>query len=170
MGCADWNIPKHLARFEWDESSQGTTRVRVFTHDSASGSGGASASEKPLFQATFQPIRFAPYFPLNVSWTKYVGLDPALVQPPLPEGAGFEGELAGTEQWSKITPGITSNRASLGWADMSQSDGSVTALGEPIEAQNFWPDLGRWQLALKLENANIEFGEGSHWDAPRSNL
>lgn len=115
-------------------------------------------------------MRFIPYFPLNFSWAKYVGLDPALVQPPLPEGKGFEGELVGTEQWCKIVPDLSSKKTSLGWSDLSQGDGSVTSVGEPIAAENFWPNIGRWQVALKLENANIAFDDGVHWDAPKTNL
>ena len=166
----DWNIPKHLARFEWEESPHGPTRVKVFPHDPVSSSSGETPSDRPLFQATFQPISFLPHFPFSFSWIKYVGLDPALVQPPLPKGEGFEGELAGTEQWSKVVPGLSSKKASLGWADMSQSDGSITPLGNPTVAENFWPDIGRWQLALKLEDATFILDEGSQWDAPKSNL
>ena len=41
-------------------------------------------------------------------------------------------------------------------------------MGVPHE--NFWPNLGRWQVALKLEDADIDFPEGQYWSVPKSTL
>ncbi|KAI1172023.1 hypothetical protein F4777DRAFT_23097 [Nemania sp. FL0916] len=187
-GRANWNIPKHLARFEWDESAEGKTSVRVYPHDTARASGnnygtfpGSSPGEKPFFQATFQPMRWAPSFPLSFSWMKYVGIDASLVQPPLPDGRQSNNsqigeELIGTSRWCKILPELSTRKAVLGWMDMSQSqhdqdsgDDDDDAAGSSrntsdAEYANFWPGMRRWNMAFKMENADIVFGEGQHWD------
>ncbi|GAP83435.1 hypothetical protein SAMD00023353_0202070 [Rosellinia necatrix] len=168
-GRTNWNIPKHLARFEWDDLGGGGTGVRVYPHDTTGDSSELRPNTVPLFQATFKPMRWTPSFPFSVSWLRYVGLGACLVQPPLPEGQGSQGELPGTERWCKIVPGQATKRASLAWADLSQRD----ERGEPVTSvahENFWPGLGRWQIALKLDDAVIDFDDGIHWDAPRTKL
>ncbi|KAI8944686.1 hypothetical protein F4801DRAFT_193319 [Xylaria longipes] len=168
-GRANWNIPKHLARFEWDDLDGGATGVRVYPHDTTGDSSESRPNNAPLFQATFKPMRWAPSFPFSLSWLQYLGLDPSLVQPPLPAGEGSQGELPGTDRWCKIAPSQSTKRASLAWADLSQKNeqGELTS---SVAHDNFWPGLGRWQLALKLEDTAIEFGEGIYWDAPETKL
>ncbi|KAK5630610.1 hypothetical protein RRF57_006325 [Xylaria bambusicola] len=185
----DWNIPKHLARFEWDHSLDGKTRVRVYAYDteeanddSYSATSESEPSKKFFFQATFQPVRWAPSFPLSFSWLKYVGIDASLVQPPLPDGSqnsswGRE-ELPGTSRWCKVLPGLSTKRATLGWMDMSQDDathdggggGVKSGSGYDTEYDNFWPGLRRWNVAIKMQNTDINFGEGLYWDRPKSKL
>ncbi|XXH02503.1 hypothetical protein Hte_008879 [Hypoxylon texense] len=186
-GRKNWNIPKHLARFEWDETPNGKTRVRVYPHDTAVSSDNSHGtesgpSEKFFFQAAFQPIRWAPSFPLSLSWLKYVGIDSSLVQPPLPDGRQGDSrageELVGTSRWCKIQPGMSTRKATLGWIDMSQHDRSEanddgggngnSGRGSDSKYDNFWPGMRRWNVAIKMENADIDFGEGLHWDAPLS--
>ncbi|KAI1122389.1 hypothetical protein F5Y10DRAFT_287226 [Nemania abortiva] len=166
-GRTNWNVPKHLARFEFDDLDDGTTVVRVYPHDTTGDIAEALPSDVPLFQAKFTPLRWAPSFPFSVSWLQHLGMDPALVQPPLPAGEGSQGELPGTDRWCKITPGEATKRASLAWADMSQRNmqGELT---NGVEHENFWPGLRRWKLALKMEEAVIDFGEGVYWDIPRT--
>ncbi|KAF2968785.1 hypothetical protein GQX73_g4839 [Xylaria multiplex] len=168
-GRTNWNIPKHLARFEWDELGDGATGVRVYPHDTTGDSSEPRPCDVPLFQTTLKPIRWVPGFPFYSSWLRYLGLEPCLVQPPLPTGKGSQGELPGTDGWCKIVPGISTKRASLAWADLSQKN-EQSKLTSSVACENFWPDLGRWQLTLKLEDADIEFPEGIRWDVLRSTL
>lgn len=104
---------------------------------------------------------------MTTNLLKYVGIDITLVQPPLPEGNGSQDELPGTEKWCSIVPGQHSRKTSVGWVDMRQTDDQRNALGDH---ENFWPNLGRWHLGLKMSEADIEFPEGRHWDSPKSVL
>jgi len=185
-GRTNWNIPKHLARFTFvTDPATGATTVEVFPHDTTSSSAnpslqsvGAEAepSSVPFFRATFQPQRYVPSFPLSLSWISAVGLDIGLVQPPLPENANAsQGELPGTQRWCKIEPNQRTKNASLGWIDMRQSRGegekaTTTTSGQIAGCENFWPGMGRWQLAIKMEDADIDFGHGTYWDAPKTML
>lgn len=170
----DWCIPKHLARFVFDDLPDGATRVQVFPHDTEGDVAEAQASAAPFFRATVRPMRWVPAFPFSLSWLRYVGLDAALVQPPLPAGQGSRGELPGTDRWCRVLPGQSTRRASLAWVDLRQKDDEdddkdddALAGGPPQhEHENFWPGLGRWQLGVKLEDCDIEFGEALYWEAP----
>lgn len=127
-------------------------------------------------------MRWAPSFPLSLSWLKYVGIDASLVQPPLPDGrkeSSHSGEeLIGTSRWCKILPVVVTRKALLGWMDMAQyGDNAADDDGEgsgnsghvsDVRYENFWPGLRRWNMAIKMENADIEFGEGVYWDPPRT--
>ena len=44
--------------------------------------------------------------------------------------------------------------------------GTKAGSGNEAEYRNFWPGLRRWNVAIKMENTNINFGEGLHWDPP----
>ncbi|KAH9888299.1 hypothetical protein F4778DRAFT_755864 [Xylariomycetidae sp. FL2044] len=193
-GRKNWNIPKHLAKFEWEDLPDGSTKVKVYPHDetgSNNNSGDDATTEtlhtpspRPLFQATFLPLRWAPAFPLSLSFLKYVGIDAGLVHPPLPagrHGGDEEHHLPGTDRWCKVMPVQSTRRAVLGWMDMSQKEGDgngdgnggammATTSGVEPDHENFWPGLVRWHLAIKLEDADIEFGEGEYWDSPRTML
>ncbi|KAI1497223.1 hypothetical protein F5X99DRAFT_397709 [Biscogniauxia marginata] len=172
-GRKHWNIPKHLARFEWADLPDGKTKVSVFPHDTVSDASESQPSDRPLFQTTFQPVRWVPSFPLSLDWARYVGIDTSVVHPPLPEGHGSQNELPGTERWCKVVPLESTRQATLGWADMSQRDDQGSGDGgtvSSVECENFWPDIGRWQLAIKMQDAVINFGIGEYWDAPRTKL
>lgn len=95
---ADWNIPKHLARFDFQDLSDGSTKIRVYPHDTSSHPSEAQPSNVPFFQATVKPFRWAPAFPFSASWLGYAGIDISLVQPPLPQGNGSQDELPGTDK------------------------------------------------------------------------
>lgn len=156
---ADWNIPKHLAHFVWEDLPNGATQVKVFPRDTDGGE--AAAEPTPLFKASFKTIPFIPSFPMSTSWAKYVGLDLSLVQPPVPQGVSEE--IVGTNQWCKSIITQYSSRMHLGWFNISQRDehGDSGALFE-----NFWPGLGQWQLGVKMDNAAIEVPEGEYWHSP----
>lgn len=147
----------------------GSTRVKVFPQDPEHHRAETRPGEKPLFQATFQPIKYAPSIPFSLSWAKYIGVDVSLVQPPLPVGQDGETELPGTEGWCKIVPMQSTNKAKLGWVDLSQKNEQGISESS-VAPENFWPGIGRWQIGLKLEDADIVFGEGVHWEPPRTSL
>ncbi|KAH8676111.1 hypothetical protein BX600DRAFT_508290 [Xylariales sp. PMI_506] len=166
-GRKNWNIPKHLARFEFNDAPDGSTSVKVYPHDTTDDPTEKLPNQEPFFQAKVQPIRWVPSFPLSLGWLKYTGIDISLVQPPLPEGRGSLGELPGTDRWCKIMPAESSRRASLTWVDMNQADekGVLHA-----KHQNFWPGLKQWQFGVKLEDCEVDFGHGIYWDPPPTKL
>lgn len=161
----DWNIPKHLARFDWKDLPNGAKQCKVFPHDTDGDVAEASASAKPLFQASFKTVPYMPAFPMSTKWFKYLGVDTALVQPPVPQGN--PGEVVGTEQWCKCEMTQAASRTHVGWMDLSQrdSDGKLTGLFE-----NFWPGMGRWQLGVRMNNADLNIPEGEYWRTPTANL
>ena len=175
---AAWNIPKHLARFSFTNPTPGTTKVEVFPHDTTGDVLEATASAKPFFTATYKPVSYLPSFPFSTRVGKYIGIDFNLVQPPLPEGKGKEGELPGTTKWCKLLPLEYTKKASLGWFDLQQVDASseskasdVNCLDEDTHPEgayssfeNWWPGLRRWNMGLKMEDATVEFGGEIYWE------
>lgn len=158
-----------MARFQFDDLADGATRVRVYPHDTTGDTSESRPSDVPLFQATFKPMRWVPSFPFSLSWLQYLGIDASLVHPPLPEGKGSQGELPGTDRWCKVVPGESTKHASLAWADLSQKD-EQGKFATSVAHDNFWPDLGRWQLAVKMEDSDIDFGQGTYWHTPKTKL
>lgn len=164
----DWNTPKHLARFDWDFGPNNSVTVKIFPHDTTGDETESSPSEVPFFQASYTPVRFVPSFPFATTWVNYLGLDTKLVMPPLPEGKGSQGELPGTDSWCSLIPNQYSRRTRVGWFDISQRDEDGNIIGEH---ENFWPGLGRWQLGMKMENADLKFDMPIEvWKERRANL
>ncbi|KAH7034777.1 uncharacterized protein B0I36DRAFT_84049 [Microdochium trichocladiopsis] len=191
-GRTNWNIPKHLARFTFTTNpTDNSTTVEVFPHDTTDDTANPSVqslgSESqpatvPFFRATFHPQRFVPSFPLSLSWISALGMDIGLVQPPLPGNQdASQGELPGTQRWCKIGPNQSTRNASIGWLDMKQTadDGGegegaakkgavTTTAGQIPGCENFWPGMGRWQLAIKMDDAEIDFGHATYWETPKT--
>ncbi|MCJ1385718.1 hypothetical protein MMC17_008841 [Xylographa soralifera] len=180
-GRINWNIPKHLARFSFTSLSPGTVKIEVFPNDTTGNSTESTASVRPFFTGIYSPVSYIPRFPFSTRIAGYLGIDFNLVQPPLPEGNAKDGELPGTTQWCKILPLQYSNKTSMTWVDLKQTvksaketpakpqqgdtaDTTEHSNGVYSQFENWWPGLGRWQIGLKLEDAAIEFGEGTHWD------
>ncbi|OAA37886.1 hypothetical protein NOR_06963 [Metarhizium rileyi] len=156
-GRLNWNTPKHLARFDWDMGPDDSITVKIYPHDTDDDDGDdteSAASARPFFQASWSPVRFMPSFPFATAWVGRLGLDTTLVMPPLPRGNGSQGELPGTDAWRALVPSQYSRRTRLGWFDIAQRDPDGRLLG-PYE--NFWPGLARWQLGLKMEDADLRF-------------
>ncbi|KAE8444574.1 hypothetical protein EG329_014498 [Mollisiaceae sp. DMI_Dod_QoI] len=176
-GRNNWNIPKHLAHFNFVDLPNGGTQISVHPLLPDASGKNRIESSTPFFTTIFQPISYFPSFTCSTNWAKYVGLDLDLAQPPLPEGQGVE--LVGTQRWCKIVPVETSKTTSLGWYDLRQRSegagerdpllgadrGGTEGLGEE-EWENFWPGLGRWRIGIKMEDTVIGFPEGKHWDGP----
>jgi hypothetical protein len=115
--------------------------------------------------------------PFSTSIGKYVGVDFTLVQPPVPEGKGSQGELCGSERWCGFYPTISSARTSVGWYDVKQdvdgagageSEGEGGGEGGGGGEKHFWPGWRRWILGVKMEAADVKFSKMEYWDAPRT--
>ncbi|KAF6814793.1 hypothetical protein CMUS01_12567 [Colletotrichum musicola] len=158
----DWNTPKHLARFEFNELPGGATEIKIFAHDTTGDVREATADKKPFFQTTYRPVRYMPSFPLSTSLVRFAGIDLMLAQPPVPEGNSAKGELVGSDRWCKFYPSISSSQTDAGWFDMKQDESS--------KEENFWPGLGRWRLGMSMKNAEISFQNMEHWEPPKSTL
>ncbi|MCJ1251919.1 hypothetical protein MMC30_009157 [Trapelia coarctata] len=177
-GRKTWNIPKHLARFSFTSPTPDTTKVEVFPHDTTGDILEATASAKPFFTALYKPISYMPSFPFSTRIGKYMGIDFNLVQPPLPEGKGKEGELPGTTKWCKLLPLEYTKKASLGWFDLRQMDPSGDSKASNTDDldedtlpegaystfENWWPGLRRWNIGLKMEDATVDFGGEIYWE------
>lgn len=96
-----------------------------------------------------------------------------LGQAPLPLGNGSYGELPGTASWGNTVLSLDQVSPGLSLFDLDQGDGDVVT-GENVNAvgdeyyPNFWPTLGRWNEAVKLENFTIIFNPATEWNSTRS--
>ncbi|KXJ85935.1 hypothetical protein Micbo1qcDRAFT_220050 [Microdochium bolleyi] len=169
-GRRNWNIPKHLARFDWTSGPNGSEKVEIYPHDTSvplDESGGASLL--PFFQATFRRPLAADQVQVPLSTAVLnnlggLGLDPlTLASPPLPYGKGKYGELQGTSQWANTHFGVNGAWASVGTVDLYQGpkgdqvgDTGVNAVGDEYYP-NFWPGMSSINVALKLRGATVGF-------------
>ncbi|KAK8013848.1 hypothetical protein PG990_007144 [Apiospora arundinis] len=148
-GRLNWNIPKHLAKFDWTESADGSTTVKVYPFDTAGAGPTRRASPAP------RPCPFP-----NDLHARPGGL-------PFSTDLAH-GELAGTDRWRAVVPGQASARSSLGLFDMDQGRGDQVgdtgrnAVGDEF-FPNFWPNTPRLTLGLRMDNAKISFGEPEIW-------
>ncbi|GJC88687.1 hypothetical protein ColLi_11525 [Colletotrichum liriopes] len=167
-GRTNWNIPKHLARFDWTETEHGETAVKIYPHDTTGDPSESKPAEKPWFQATFKPD-FLSGLPFSTDLYKILGVNATLAQPPLPYAKSNFGELAGTNHWATTVPEQATDHASLGIFDLGQEDGDVEGnLGTNIVGDeyfpNFWPGLLRFHPGMKLQNATITFNAPRIWE------
>ncbi|CAE7034139.1 hypothetical protein P3342_007238 [Pyrenophora teres f. teres] len=166
-GRTNWNIPKHLARFDWVEKGNGETTVKVYPHDTTGDLSESKPAEKPWFQATFKP-NLPIGIPFSTDLYGLLGVNTTLAQPPLPSGNGSYDELPGTDHWAATVPNQVTNRATLGIVDMKQGDGDVeegrstNAVGDEY-FPNFWPGIPRLNVASKLEDATVTFSAPEIW-------
>lgn len=163
----DWNIPKHLARFDWTEQDNGETSVKIYPYDTMGDPLESQASEKPWFQATFKPDLLGG-LPFSTDLYKIFGVNTTLAQPPLPFGNSTYSELPSTDHWATTVPTQSSDDASIGIFDLGQGDGDVVegsntnAVGDEY-FPNFWPGLPRFNAGFKLENAAVGFSAPIVW-------
>ncbi|EFX06182.1 hypothetical protein CMQ_6503 [Grosmannia clavigera kw1407] len=152
-----WNIPKHLARFDWKDLSGGAVQLKVFPSDTE------QRQDEPFFQMTFKTVPFVPAFPASTVLYKLIGIQPTLVQPPVPRGAGAgNDELVGTDHWSKTDLYQYSPRSHVGWFDLSQkNEQGVVVTGH----ENFWPGGGRWRIGVRMDTISFDISAGEHWKA-----
>ncbi|KJZ73016.1 hypothetical protein HIM_07588 [Hirsutella minnesotensis 3608] len=179
-GRINWGCPKHLARFDWDNKADGSVSVKVFPHDVSGDASEATPSATPFFQATFKTLPYAPSFPFATRWLGMLGFNTTVVMPPLPQGAGSQGELPGTDRWLSFVPHQYSRNTRVAWFDMAQAKGRPGLAAKAPGAadvdkgaadgdgpDNFWPGLGRWQLGMVMKNADVVFDHPVEtWSGP----
>ncbi|KAI1871381.1 uncharacterized protein JN550_004375 [Neoarthrinium moseri] len=167
-GRANWNIPKHLASFNWTDNADGSTTLKLYPHDTTGDESEASPADKPFFQAIIYPD-VSPDLSVNFSSPLIPeGVPVRLNQAPLPSGSGSYGELPGTETWGNTVLALQDTTPGVAMVDLDQGAGDAVA-GEDVNAvgdefyQNFWPTLGRWNAAVKLEDFTIIFNPAETW-------
>ncbi|CAM1503069.1 Fc.00g078450.m01.CDS01 [Cosmosporella sp. VM-42] len=166
-GRLNWNIPKHLARFDWATAPSGAITVSVHPHDThpdpAVAAVESTPSPTPFFRTTFKPTPYLPSFPFTTRVISSLGFDVTLVLPPLPKGSADE--LAATETWKSVLPHQYARNCKLGWFDIRQGE-----RGEGGE-ENFLPGLSRWQLGMVMKGAEVKFDKPEdEWEPPRTSL
>lgn len=147
-GRNNWNIPKHLARFEFSaplsrkgEAPPKGLSVAVYPHDTAEG----AKLDVPFFKVTLTPSTWLPAVPMS---TKYLPLDVSLVQPPLLQGDNPY--VAGTDKW-RVTPAVMGAKCRLMWVQM---DHESTKMQE-----EHWPqEIKPWSFGFWMEEGTFEFG------------
>ncbi|KAI0391593.1 hypothetical protein F5Y17DRAFT_440000 [Xylariaceae sp. FL0594] len=169
-GRINWNIPKHLARFDWTDNGAGVTTVKVYPYDTTGDVAESAPAPKPWFQMKFSDtVTGLVNIPFTTDLYKYIGINATLVQPPLPGNtlAAYD-ELPASDHWAATVPGQTSTHTTLGVFDMDQGDGdveegqSVNSVGDEY-FPNFWPGLPRFNVGLRLADARITFSAPEIW-------
>jgi hypothetical protein len=115
LTCPDWNIPKHLAKFEFKELSNNSVSIFVYPREQGDSGAPSKLRLKPVFAATYKPISYVPKFPSSTNLFKYLGIDLNLVQPPVPQGPKEDVEPSETHQWTVVNSLERSSKTSLGW-------------------------------------------------------
>ncbi|RDA93284.1 hypothetical protein CP533_2043 [Ophiocordyceps camponoti-saundersi (nom. inval.)] len=146
-GRLNWNVPKHLAKFEWKNNYDGSHTVLVYPHDTSGDVREANADSRPFFQATINKAAYMPSFPSSSRWLQHLGVNITCVNPPLPAGNGSQDELPGTSSWCSWSPSLVCSKTDFAWFDIRQQS--------EAKHENFWPGLGRWRLGIKMENARF---------------
>jgi len=167
-GRVNWNIPKHLAQFNWTENDDGSTSVSIYPFDTDNQPSESFPSTLPFFSMTFTPDLPAIPIPLNTDILTYLGINPWLGQAPLPAGNGSYNELPGTTHWAETLLGTTSNFTQTGIINMDQGTGDDTgdgynAVGDEFYP-NFWPSLPKLNVGVKLLQANVSFPVPETWE------
>ena len=157
LRLADWNIPKHLARFDWDTAADGSLTVKVYPYDTETelGTTESKPSSVPLLQARIKKVPYVPSFPFDTDWVKYIGMSLNCVFPPLPKGKGIEEELAGTDKWIQFTPGIGGPTTDLITIDLAERDKD----GKVVKGNCLaLPGLKDWHFGVKSTGATMNIG------------
>ncbi|KAK5128559.1 hypothetical protein LTR85_003230 [Meristemomyces frigidus] len=151
-GRQNWNIPKHLARFEFSTapvamgaSPPSQLTVSVFPPESSAAA--APDTVEPFFRATLTPMRYVPAFPYSTKWTSSL-LSTIFYQPPLP--AGDDRLLCATERWKAFTAVAATRTARLMWVEAAGDD--------KVKREGYWPEVKPWSIGMWLENATLDIG------------
>lgn len=155
FGLVDWNIPKHLARFDWFQEPNKSITVKVYPHDTGVDATESQPSPVPFFIASMKTIPYVPSFPFSTSWLRYTGMSLRTVQPPLPQGSGGQEEIAGTKTWRMLTPCVTGQKSDLITFDWSQHDRECSS---DDCSKSFWPQLRGRSLGVRMLNATMFIG------------
>ncbi|KAK5118005.1 hypothetical protein LTR62_004049 [Meristemomyces frigidus] len=152
-GRRNWNIPKHLARFEFSSPplSKTASPPKAITVTVWPPADYKVRTEIPFFKATFTPMSWTPSFPLS---TSYLPISSHFVQPPLPS-SDDDPALTGTETWKSYDVSSWSNRAKMVWVRSEQ--------GRDVVARGWCPKFTPWSLGVVLLDAEMVVGEAREW-------
>lgn len=95
---------------------------------------------------------------MSTKWLDYLWVKTAVVQPPVPQGEPKE--VVGTERWGKCPMSEYSRKTHIGWFDLKQRDDAGNLTGS---FENFWPGMKRWQLGVRMDDADLDIPEGEYW-------
>ena len=180
-GRLNWNIPKHLARFDFSHPATKAGAAppeklvcRVYAPGTTEGDG-----VPPFFACALRPWRWVPAVPVNMA---YLPLSVWLAQPPIPESPAFQrarkAELeggveidpydispknevavaAGTDRWCAVDIRGKVARAGGRWVEILRAGGS----GEE-EGKYFPQELQPWSMGVWCEEAELEIKKPLEW-------
>ncbi|GAB1521184.1 hypothetical protein RhiTH_004275 [Rhizoctonia solani] len=143
-GRRNWNIPKHLAKFEFtpETPSDPLSPTVISVYPSLSDSPTPDFSPDPIFRTRVVPSRYLPKFPLNLSRIPRAILDARLIQPPLTDPVG-------TEKWCMVNPGYA-GQAQVMYPEPGLERGRY---GDGIG----FPDLQPMSIGLWWPKVEIQF-------------
>lgn len=144
-GRRNWNIPKHLAKFSFEDKGSSSTLVTV----------SEAGKPSPVFQGIFHKTNWAPSIPVRTSWletslaAKFLsGYKVELRQPPLPfaidaDSTDIGGELASSLVGTDSTFIVRLAASGKGKLASLQSTGEVwDGFGDGDGFPKFKPALG----------------------------
>ena len=139
-GRANWNVPKHPARFEFKELSKSETRISVYPPTSSAG--GGSSDAQPFFSAVVsKAASFLPSIPFSSTITP---IDTTLVQPPLPTSP-TNPALVGTDSWKSFLS-VMKGKVRFMWVkpgEIKDADGKAQ-FGDGVG----FPKIKPWSLGM----------------------
>lgn len=145
IGRKNWNIPKHLARFEFENLIRPERmKVQIFSPD--------PSVKIPFFTAIFQPMSYLPAFKLSTNWIKYTGMAVMMALPPIP--AGRDEELVGTTEWLQSEPLMTCSSTRACWTEVKQPP---KGFGEGVDG--WFPQVKPMKVGLWMQDATMVLGE-----------
>jgi len=108
-GRRNWNIPKHLARFDFvpEDPTDPLSPVVASVYPSLSNSTTTEFTPDPVFKSRLVASRRIPTFPLNLGIIPRAILDLRLLQAPLVASTQEGSPVVGTERWCGITPSFS---------------------------------------------------------------
>ncbi|KAF2139914.1 uncharacterized protein K452DRAFT_58059 [Aplosporella prunicola CBS 121167] len=171
-----WNIPKHLARFNFTSpptSSNGTPPRTL--HVAVNPPSTHPNTGTPFFSATLTPMTLLPSLPFSTAlFPSWGPLDATLLQPPLPcptsspplqlnDDLSALALLTGTSTWKSLAPQLRQSQARGMWVEMHAPgrDGSR----ESEEVKKWWPSaVSPFRIGLWLQDAVLDLPVADEWD------
>lgn len=142
-GRANWNVPKHPARFEFKELSKSETRISVFPPSTTvDGGSNDSTDSTPFFSAVVsKAANFLPSIPFS---SKITPVDTTVVLPPLPTSPSNPA-LVGTDSWKSFLS-VMKGKVRFIWVkpgEIKDADGKPQ-FGDGVR----FPKIKPWSLGM----------------------
>ncbi|KAG8890188.1 hypothetical protein FRB98_000516 [Tulasnella sp. 332] len=134
-GRKNWNIPKHLANFDFTPEGK-NTHVRVTV----------PGYQQPFFDAVLSPVPALFNIPAS---TGILGQYMKMIQPPLPASPEEQGVVATTSHAS-VTP-VLQGSTRLYTLKYNMHDGKLTNGFD-------FPAIAPWRLGFQISDGTTEFG------------